>query len=101
MVMVKDINIEEIQSTQYSDEVRQGVRYGYLYRKEAEKENGVHHCLPDVPDVFLWFGELILGGIAYDVIKKYAKALWEKLMTMKVDISDDVKLVLIEEAAYS
>lgn len=50
-----------------------------------------------MPSVFLWLGELILGGIAYDVIKKYAKALWEKLLTMKVEIPDEVKRVLIEE----
>ena len=47
--------------------------------------------------VLLWLGEQTLGGITYDLIKKYAKALWEKLMTMKVEIPDDVKLVLIEE----
>lgn len=95
--MVEDVNLEEIESTQFSNEVCCCVRYGYLHRKEAEKNDNLHYCLADASKVLLWLGELVMGGIAYDVIKKYAKALWEKLMTMKVEIPDDVKMVLIEE----
>lgn len=99
--MVEDINIEEIQGAEFSDEVRWGVRYGYLYRKEAEVHSGcnaiLHHSLPEATTILYWLANLVITGVAYDLIKKHAKALWEKLMTMKVEIPDDVKLVLIEE----
>ena len=73
------------------------VRYGYLYRKKAEKNDNFHYSLAGASKVLLWLGELVVGGIAYDVIKKYVKALWDKLMTMKVEIPEDVEAVLIEE----
>lgn len=95
--MVESINLEEIERILFPNEVCWCVRYGYLYRMEAEKSDNFHHCIADASNVLLWLGELVVGGIAYDVIKKYAKSLWEKLMTMKVEIPDDVKTVLIEE----
>jgi len=58
---------------QYSEEVRNAVRYGYLYRKVAERRVDVHHCLADSSDVLLWIGNLILGGMGWDMLKVAVK----------------------------
>ncbi len=72
----------------YSDEVKNAVRYGYLYRKEVEDvDQSIKYCLPDASDVLLWLGNIILGGYVYDKIKDYAKKLlnWLKENGKKVD----------------
>ena len=70
-----------ISGQKYSDKVRNAVRYGYLYRKEAEKhENGSSHaCLGETSDVLLWLANLIVGGMLWDGIKAIAKKLYSEL----------------------
>lgn len=98
---MEDINLLQIDNTQYPEDVIWAIRYGYQYRLEAEKyaDDGIlsNNCLGDAPSALLWLGNLVIGGIAYDVIKKYAKSLWDKLMSMKVSVPDDVNKVLLEE----
>lgn len=58
----------------YSEEVKNAVRYGYQYRKEAEKaDSSLQYCLTDASDVLLWLGSVILGGFVYDKVKDLAK----------------------------
>ena len=95
------IILDEIENAHYLYEVKNAVRYGYQYRMEAEehaeRNAKLYYSLPEATTILYWLANLVITGVAYDLIKKYAKALWEKLMTMKVEIPDDVKLVLIEE----
>ena len=99
--MVEDINIDEIQSSRYTDEVKNAVRYGYHYRREAEvhaESNAkLHYSLPEATTILYWLANLVISGVAYDLIKKYAKALWEKLMSKNTRISEDVNTLLIDE----
>lgn len=96
-----EIDLAQIETTHYSKDVHFAVRYGYQYRLEAEEyaEEDIlfNNCLGDASSFLLWIGNLVISGIAYDIIKKYAKALWEKLMSMKIVIPEDVNKVLIEE----
>ncbi len=98
---MNDIDIRQINNTQYPEDVIRAVRYGYQYRLEAEKYADdsilMNNHLEDASGALLWLGELVIGGIAYDAIKGYAKSLWDKLMSMKVSIPDDVNKVLLEE----
>ena len=64
---------------QYSDDVKNSVRYGYLYRKEAEKNQPIHACIADSPDILLWIAKVIISGFAWDVIKSVVKKLYYKL----------------------
>ncbi len=93
--------LDEIENTQYTDEVKYAVRYGYQYRREAEeyaeRNANFHHSLPEATTILYWLANLVISGVAYDLIKKYAKALWEKLMSMKTRIPDDVNTLLIDE----
>ena len=93
--------IEEFkEGLQYSEEVRNAVRYGYLYRKAAENRADVHYCLADSSDVLLWIGNLILGGIGWDMLKIAVKELYERIAKQKVKndtqtndvFSDETKL---------
>lgn len=85
---------------QYSDEVRNAVRYGYRYRKEAERLNNnllVHACLNEEPDVLLWLANLVVCGVAWDAIKEIVKRLYKivnkdgksPLNLLDVDFSDE------------
>lgn len=91
----------EIESAQYPDEVKCAVRYGWQYRREAEghAENNakIHYSLPEAATVLYWLANLVITGVAYDLIKKYAKTLWEKLKSMKTKIPEDVDTLLINE----
>lgn len=85
---------------EYSDEVKNAVRYGYLYRKEAEDfDQSLKYCLPDASDVLLWLGNIILSGYVYDKIKDYAnKSLkWLKENGKKVDSETESVLESEEE----
>lgn len=52
----------------YSEEVKNAVRYGYQYRKEAEKHEAhksvySNACLSEAPNILLWLGKLVIDGI--------------------------------------
>lgn len=98
--MLHDI-FEEIENIQYSSEVKYAVRYGWQYRREAEEQAGrdtkLHYSLPEASTVLYWLANLVITGVAYDLIKKYAKALWKKLMSRKTEIPESVNTLLIDE----
>lgn len=98
--MLHDI-FEEIENIQYSSEVKYAVRYGWQYRQEAEeqaeRDTKLHYSLPEASTVLYWLANLVITGVAYDLIKKYAKALWEKLMSRKTEIPESVNTLLIDE----
>ena len=83
----------------YSDEVRNAVRYGYQYRKEAESlENStVHHCLPEPSQILLWLAKMIISGIAWDGIKVIAKNAYTTFINSKNPLSAELNNILTEE----
>lgn len=84
----------------YSDEVRNAVRYGYLYRKKVEKDgNGnCHACLGDSPEVLLWIANAVLGGVVYDVIKSGVKKLYQRIIDGKKQIDKPTEAILTDES---
>lgn len=42
-----------IAETEYSDHIHNTVRYGYLYRKQAEQDTNTHNCFDDVAPILL------------------------------------------------
>ena len=99
---LEDIDLQQIENELYPVFVKDAVRFGYQYRCKAEintKEEKIqfHYCLAEVSPFLLWFGKMVIAGVAYDVIKRNAIHLWEKLMKMKVVIPDDVNKLLISE----
>lgn len=88
-----------ISGQDYSDKVRNAVRYGYLYRKEAEKyEDGSSHaCLGEASDVLLWLANLIVGGMLWDGIKVAAKKLYSELKRSGNKCDEETEAVLKEE----
>lgn len=98
---MNEIDITQINSTQYSKEVQWAVRYGYQYRLEADKyaEKGIqfHNDLLGASNILLWLGKQVLSGLTYDIIKQYAKSLGNKLMSMKIVIPKDVDKVLLDD----
>lgn len=97
----KEIDLSRIERENYSDAVRDAVRYGYQYRLEAEKyadkDYQLNHCLGDPSAVLLWLANLVKTGSVYDLIKIAARHLWDKMMQMKVEIPEDVNKVLLDE----
>ncbi len=98
---MEDIDIKQIEMTKYPDAVVFAVRYGYLYRKEAEENvdtgSHYHQSLSEASPFLNWLANLVLNGLAFDLIKSNAANLWKKLMQMKIEIPDEVNKVLIDE----
>lgn len=96
-----DIDIELIKTSQYSNEVLWAVRYGYQYRLEADKYSDtglqVHNCLSEASSILLWLGKLVIEGTTFNIIAKQSKALWNKMMSMKMIIPKDVDYLLLDE----
>ncbi len=91
-----------IEGLQYTDEVLIAVRYGYQYRLDAElycQDESIHfkHCLQDAPDLLNWFANLILSGIAWDVLKGIAAELKERFHREKRNIPPMAEQILTNQ----
>lgn len=83
-----NFSLDYIESEPYSSAAYDAVRYGYQYRKEAERyANSVggklHHCLPEPSAVLVFLAKAIIGGIAYDLFKAFAKKIWIEIKNHK------------------
>jgi hypothetical protein len=85
---------------QYSEEVRNAVRYGYLYRKEAEESHTVHACLSDSPELLQYLASAIISGFVWDVVKSLAKKLYRFAKKSGMSIDDMTKSVLTDEEHF-
>lgn len=83
---------------QYPEEVRNAVRYGYLYRKDAEDRLNIHHCLHDSSDVLLWIANIVIGGITWDLLKLYVPKMYDQLTKGCKKFEKESKDVLTNEA---
>ena len=62
-----------------SEETRNAVLFGYIYRKGAEQQDDryrTNFCISEISQILLWLGHLILENIAWEAIKSTAKALY-------------------------
>lgn len=96
------LDIQEFQDGQiYSEETQNAVLYGYRYRIKAEEceENGIrcNFSLSETSPILYWLAQLVISGVAFDLIKKYASKLWNRLMKMKVEIPKDVEIILLDD----
>ena len=94
------IQLEEFkEGLHYSDEVRNAVRYGYQYRKEAEKlvSSSVHYCVPEPSQILPWLGQCIIGGVVWDEIKVLAKNAYTTFVNSKKPLSAELNSILTEE----
>lgn len=82
---------------QYTDEVIASVRYGYMYRKEAEERLSFHACITIFPDALFWLASAIAGGFVYDKVKLAAMQLYQRI-TKEGNIPDEwTSLVLSDD----
>ena len=84
---------------QYSEDIRNTVLFGYLYRKEAEKQREVlvHFSLGEVPEVLQWLASVVISGFVWDIIKAIAKKLYRRLTKEGALLDEVTKLVLSDE----
>ncbi len=82
---------------QYSAEVIASVRYGYMYRKDAEEHPSVHACIDIDPEFLYWLAGLIRDGLVWDMIKSAAKQLYNRLSQEGSLLDKYTKSVLTEE----
>ena len=98
-------NSKYIDDTQYSDEVLNAVRYGYLYRLEAEKycqdkNIRVNYCLGDAPALICWFVKLIIDGVAWDLLKKASRTVIDQFQREKRDIPPMAMEILTNQQRF-
>lgn len=83
---------------QYPEEVRNAVRYGYRYRKEAEERPDIHSCLVDSSDFLLWVANLVIGGISWDILKSSAEKLYKQLIKKNAKIDKHANDLFSDES---
>lgn len=82
---------------QYPEDVQNAVRYGYLYRMEAEKNMSVHACLDGEYTILYWIAGAVASGITWDMIKASAKTLYNKLTQKGAVINKVTEPILSDE----
>lgn len=85
----------------YTDEIKNSVRYGYMYRKEAESNVSPHASLADASDVLLWLASAIASGYVWDVVKSLKNRILRKCR--KSDFFQDglLRSVLTDEKEFT
>ena len=84
----------------YPKETLYAVRYGYFYRKEAEKygNESLHACLGKAPEIIIWIANAIIGGLLYDGIKIAVKKLYNSIVKEGKKIDKTSKEILTDES---
>lgn len=84
---------------QYSEHVRNAVRYGYQYRKEVEKDKeiSVDYSLGDASEVLLYIAQIIMGGVTWDLIKTGCREMYKRLKKSNQQIDEETESVLVDE----
>lgn len=83
----------------YSEDVWNAVRYGYLYRVEAERQedSSIHYSLTGVSEILLWLCENILNDLAWNGFKVLAKKTYCHLIELGSSLSAELKALFTEE----
>ena len=84
---------------QYSEHVRNAVRYGYQYRKEVEKDKeiSVDYSLGDASEVLLYIAQIIIGGITWDLIKTGCREMYKRLKNSNQQLDKETESILADE----
>ena len=83
----------------YCEDIRNAVLFGYLYRREAEKQHEVlvHFSYGDIPEVLQWLASVIISGFVWDIIKANAKKLYRRLTKDGATLDEVTKSILSDE----
>lgn len=87
------------------DMARMAVRYGYEYRKLANvvKSNNtpnLHFCIFQPDEILIQLAQIVLSGVAWDLIKILAQKLYEKIK-QKRKISNNAQKIFEENQSLS
>lgn len=88
-----------------ADMARMAVRYGYEYRKLAnvDKSNSasnLHFCIPQPDEILIQLAQIVLSGVAWDLIKVIAQKLYKKIKQRR-KISNNAQQVFEENQSLS
>lgn len=91
--------ISEDEYNNVIEKAQKSIRYGYYYRKEAEKNLGIHYNLLSPTNYLEWIAAAVLAGVSYDLLKYLAIKIYnhiknkltsnEKKYSMILDILND------------
>ena len=92
--------MEYQEGLEYPERVRNAVRYGYQYRKEAEenKDSNIKYCLGDPSEILYWIAQMIIGGLSWDLLKKAVKKMFERIKKRGTNIDSESNKLLTDES---
>lgn len=94
-----DMTLEYTDGLQYSEEIKNAVRYGYMYRKESEQQKAsVRFCLQEPSELLLWLCGVILSGVTWDVIKGLAIKTFKAITQNGQNIDKRTKNIFSDES---
>lgn len=84
---------------EYSKEVKNAVRYGYQYRKEAEenKDSNIKYCLGDPSEILYWIANMIIGGLGWDLLKCAVKKAAKWISKQRIKTDEETNKILTDE----
>ena len=97
MIMVDYEEYKE--GLEYSKEVKNAVRYGYQYRKEAEenKDSNIKYCLGDPSEILYWIANMIIGGLGWDLLKCAVKKAAKWISKQRIKTDEETNIILTDE----
>lgn len=64
--------ISEEEYNEIIEKAQETIKYGYYYRKEAEKNLNIHYDLLSPTNYLEWIAAAVLAGVSYDLVKYFA-----------------------------
>ena len=64
--------ISENEYNKVIEKAQKSIRYGYYYRKKAEKDLDIHYNLLSPTNYLEWIAAAVLAGVSYDLLKYLA-----------------------------
>lgn len=85
------------------EQAHRAIRYGYFYRREAEKAKehdglSIHYSLTTPANGLEWIATLVISGVSYDIIKYLVKKLYSYIKSkINPNNKDEEKVIEIFE----
>jgi len=84
---------------EYSEDVKNAVRYGYQYRKEAEeyKDSNIKYCLGEPSEILYWIATMIISGLGWDLLKCAVKKAAKWISKQRIKTDEETNKILTDE----
>ena len=81
--------ISENEYNKVIEKAQKSIRYGYYYRKKAEKDLDIHYNLLSPTNYLEWIAAAVLAGVSYDLLKYLAIKVYNHVKYIEEELRAD------------